>query len=219
MAITAPTLIPAGPAAADPDDRDTFDALAYAYTVWALDELQPGANAVATNVYNNALEAHTNALAAAASAAAASAAASAALHNPATNYATGTVAISNVNYLPYRRTSTSPGVDATDPANDTTGRWAPAAVSPIVVADVSGAIAAEAFSWYRFTAAGDLTLPAAPLRGDVVYVSKTASHTVTVLRNGKPIGGRADDGVLGTTGAWYALMYLDVTTGWTLVEA
>ena len=85
------------------------------------------------------------------------------------------------------------------------------------MADVSGAITAQAFGWYRFTAAGDLTLPASPLRGDVVYVQKTASHTVSVLRNGNLIGAIADDGVLGTPGVWYALMYLDVTAGWTLV--
>ena len=216
MAVTAPPSLTAPPTAPDPNDRATFSSRAYALVSW-LSTMVTQMTSALSNVYTNASEAYSSGLSAAASAAAASASASAALHNPATNYATGTVAISNVNYLPYRRTSTSPGVDATDPANDTAGRWAPAAVSPIVVADVSGAIAAQAFGWYRFTAAGDLTLPAAPMRGDGVYVQKTASHTVTVLRNGKPIGGIADDATVGTAGIWYALMYIDVTTGWTLV--
>lgn len=218
MAVTAPSTITAAPTAPDPNDRATFSSRAYALVSW-LATFVSQVNSVASNVFSNASEAYAAGLSAAASAAAASASAGAALHNPATNYATGTAAVSNVNYLTYRRTATSPGVDATDPANDTSGRWAPAGVSPIVVADVTGSITAQAFGWYRFTAAGDLTLPASPLRGDVVYVTKTGSHAVTVLRNGQPIGGIADDAVLGTPCAWYPLMYLDVTTGWTLVDA
>lgn len=218
MAVTPPPSLTAPPTAPDPNDRATFSSRAYALVSW-LSTMVTQMTSALSNVYTNASEAYASGLSAAASAAAASASASAALHNPATNYATGAAAISNVNYLTYRRTSTSPGVDATDPANDTSGRWAPAGVPPIVLADVTGSITAQAFGWYRFTAAGDLTLPASPLRGDVVYVTKTASHVVTVLRNGKPIGGLADDAVLGTPGAWYALMYLDVATGWTLVDA
>lgn len=216
MAVTAPPSLTAPPTAPDPNDRATFSSRAYALVSW-LSTMVTQMTSALSNVYTNASEAYSSGLSAAASAAAASASASAALHNPATSYATGTAVVSNVNYLMYRRTSTSPGVDATDPANDTSGRWAPAGAPPIVVADVSGAITAQAFGWYRFTAAGDLTLPASPLRGDVVYVQKTASHTVSVLRNGNLIGAIADDGVLGTPGVWYALMYLDVTVGWTLV--
>lgn len=211
-----PTLTtpPSAPQASD--DRTTFKTKAFAFVTWLVTFVSEMTAAI-SQMLTWYSDTQVNAASAAASAAAASAVAGAALHNPATNYATGAAAISNVNYLTYRRTATSPGVDATDPANDTTGRWAPAAAVPVIVADVTGAIAAQAFGWYRFTGAGDLTLPAAPLRGDVVYVSKTGSHTVTVLRNGKPIGSVADDATVGTAGVWYALMYLDVTVGWTLV--
>lgn len=72
MAITAPTPIDAAPAVPNSSTPEaTFDAQYEAFNTWEHDKLQPQANALATNVYNNAQEAKANADAAAAAAASA----------------------------------------------------------------------------------------------------------------------------------------------------
>lgn len=60
MAITAPTAITALPAAPDPNDRATFNTRAYPWAA-AQAVMVSETNAVATNVFNNATEAKTNA--------------------------------------------------------------------------------------------------------------------------------------------------------------
>jgi hypothetical protein len=216
VAIVAPTPIPAGPPRPDPDNVDTFDALAYEFNRWEVEDLQPGVDATAQNVYANALEVQTHALAAQVAAAAAQAVSNAPAFNPATNYAQHAVAFSLVNGQTYRRMVA--GVSATDPAQVEDGTWLPISQQLVVVADVSGAVVAQPGVWYRFTAAGSLTLPATPYRGNVAPLCKTsAAFNVDLLRNGKPIGGLAEDGYLGTPGIWYVLIYLDGTTGWSLV--
>lgn len=58
MAAIAPTPIDAGPAVpSSADSETTFDAAYEAFNTWEKTKLQPQANALATNVYNNATEA------------------------------------------------------------------------------------------------------------------------------------------------------------------
>ena len=58
MAVIAPTPIDAGPAVpSSADSETTFDAAYEAFNTWEKTKLQPQANALATNVYNNATEA------------------------------------------------------------------------------------------------------------------------------------------------------------------
>lgn len=72
MAITAPTPIPAAPAVPKSSDPEaTFDAQYEAFNAWEHDQLQPGMNALAANVYGNAQDAQVSAASAAASAASA----------------------------------------------------------------------------------------------------------------------------------------------------
>ena len=58
MAVIAPTPIDAGPVVpSSADSETTFDAAYEAFNAWEKNKLQPQANALATNVYNNAQEA------------------------------------------------------------------------------------------------------------------------------------------------------------------
>lgn len=62
MTVSAPTPITPGPSVpSSTDPQDTFDAMFEASLTWQRDQLQPGANALAQNVYQNALETQTNA--------------------------------------------------------------------------------------------------------------------------------------------------------------
>lgn len=98
---TAPTPIDAGPAVPNANDPEvTFDAMFEASLTWQKDDLQPQANALAENVYDNAVEAAASAVAADASAdaaalseAAAVAAAASAINAPGTQ-ATSTTSLS-----------------------------------------------------------------------------------------------------------------------------
>lgn len=87
MAQTAPTPITAAPTAPDRADRVTFSSRATAWADWQKVSGVPGMNAVATNVYNNAVDAYGNA-----TAASGSAGASAASATLASNWATKTSA-------------------------------------------------------------------------------------------------------------------------------
>lgn len=60
MAVIAPTPIDAGPAVpSSADSETTFDAAYEAFNAWEKNQLQPQANALASNVFNNAQEAVT----------------------------------------------------------------------------------------------------------------------------------------------------------------
>jgi len=114
MTVIVPNVPTPVPQASDPIN---FDARADAYHV----QLPITVNALnAQNVENNALNASTNTAAATASGAALAAQsfANASLWVASTNYAQGTVAISRLDFLPYRRIVA--GTTATDPANDPT---------------------------------------------------------------------------------------------------
>lgn len=60
--ITAPPLVTVGPPVPDSNDPEvTFDSLFEAFNAWLKNNLQPEVNALGANVYNNALEAQTQA--------------------------------------------------------------------------------------------------------------------------------------------------------------
>lgn len=131
---TPPTITPAPTPAPQRGDRTTFSDRVDDFVTW-LTAAVAQFGAVATNVYNNAVDAFNSAVAAstsasnaqssadsaALSASAAGSVANASMFNAATNYAAGQSAISAVNFRTYRRLSA--GTSATDPANDPTN-WA-----------------------------------------------------------------------------------------------
>lgn len=105
------TALPTPPSSTDPANFDTRgDAL-----LGALPALVTETNAAGTVTYNNAVEAAASAATANAARDAAIAVAGATMWNAATNYATGTAAISPINYKVYIRKSPG-GVNATDPS-------------------------------------------------------------------------------------------------------
>lgn len=131
MPTTPPATTPM-PAAPDPDNRSTFDTLAYPWAN-AQETLRTELGSLATNVYNNAVEAVGGASTATTKAAEATAAAAAAAANAnaqqwvsGTTYAVGDVRWSPLNYLAYRRKTA--GAGTTDPSADATN-WEPLIVS------------------------------------------------------------------------------------------
>ena len=205
---TPPTPIVAPGTAPDLTDSATFDARAYAWTIWERDHQVPETNALGANVYANAVETQNSAAAAAAAAALASAATGAAMFNAATNYAVGNVAISAVNFAAYR--NTLGGVNATDPANDATGRWVTAEPG-VTVITVAGNVTLTAGAKHRCTASCSPLLPAPAncVIGDTFIVRKTSlAYAVTVMRNGSTINGVADDALIDLANHDFVFTYL-----------
>lgn len=127
---TAPTPIAAGPTVPDRTVAEpTFDAQYEAFNAWEKNELQPGANALADNVFANANEAFASATMANNFAVAASASSGAAPWS-AGSYVTGAAAYSLVNGLVYRRKAPG-GSSPTDPSADS-ANW-----DAIVAGDVT----------------------------------------------------------------------------------
>jgi hypothetical protein len=121
---TPPPPITALPVAPSREDSVNFAARADAF-VAALPPFGTEANALASNVYSNALEAEVDATAAAASQAAAAASAAAAfaasnvtLWVSGTTYAIGATVYSPIDFLTYRRKTS--GAGTTDPSLDST---------------------------------------------------------------------------------------------------
>jgi len=67
-----------------------------------------------------------------------------------------------------------------------------------------------------------VTLPATPSAGDIVsiadYTNTFQTNSVTVARNGSPIGGVASDALLSTEGQSVTFIYVDGTEGWKNVQ-
>lgn len=148
MATQPPTITPAPNPPPQRGDRTTFSSRVDAFLMWmaaAVAQFQQ----LATNVYDNAVEAFQNAAAAEASAslaasqaAAAQAVTGVAAFNPAKAYTAGEAAFSLINGQTYRRLTA--GTSATNPANDQTnwrliagndinGAFAPVAVTGTVI--------------------------------------------------------------------------------------
>lgn len=123
MAQTAPTLADAIPTPPVSTSPSTFEALADAFfAVWPTVRSQ--FNALATNVYNNAVDCYNNAVAAAASAAAAAASAAAAAATAGAvawvngnTYTLNSAVISQLDFQTYRKITAS-SITTIDPKND-----------------------------------------------------------------------------------------------------
>lgn len=192
---TPPSMTPAPAQTPQRNDRTTFSTRVDAFVTWLTNSIAEF-SALATNVYNNAVDAFNsatsaatqagNALAqatnAAASATAAAATANAAAWNAATAYALNANAISQVDFRTYRRKI--PGTTATDPANDTTN-W----VAVIPAAGGLGGATLTTSTTLTASSAGDMlfnpsapgmviTLPNATTcsKGAVVFAGANASE-------------------------------------------
>lgn len=223
---TAPTPITALSTPPSRSDPTTFAARGDTF----LGEL-PGfateTNAVATNVYSNAVDAlnqATNAAAssssaysysqaAAASASAAAAASGAVLWVSGTTYAIGDVVWSPTTYLSYRRKTA--GAGTTDPSTDGTN-WAligaPASLPTQVIATNTTAVAS---THYIFTASLALLLPLAPSIGTVVrFTDLSGTTTSSINPNGEKIRGATGTMLLNIAFAEATLEYTGSTLGW-----
>ena len=112
---TSPTPISALPTAPSTTDQANFDAEADAF-IGSLPAFRTQANALATNVYDNAVVAEQAAVTAEVAVDVALQIAGATMWNAATNYATGSAVISPSNLRTYRRVAPG-GIDASDPAS------------------------------------------------------------------------------------------------------
>ena len=180
---------PLAPAPLVTDTADAFNSKAFA-RVLSEDTFVVQANALEANVNAQEALAAGYAAAAATSAIEAANASGAALFNAATNYSIGAVAISAVNFMTYR--NTLGGVNATDPANDTTGRWVNIGNPPVTVVDVSSNFTFMPGVLYRMTAACTGTFPATPHRGEVFSFRVVGNYACALDPNGHKIEGVSD---------------------------
>lgn len=220
---TSPPTIAALPTPPSRSDSANFAARGDAF-LGALPTFRTEANAVAANVYANAVEADADAVAADASAtlAANSAAAAAASVGSAqwvsgTTYNAGQVVWSPANFLTYRRKTT--GAGTTDPSLDATN-WAPQlpAATPTLNVVTGTTQTASAGNHYVLTnvAATTVTLPASPSVGDIVWVTVGNGLTTNIVaRNGNKIQSLAEDLTLNATYAAVQMRYINATIGWT----
>ena len=126
---TAPTPITAAPTVPDRADRSTFPARMYAFFSYLAGSFLSGANALATNIYDNALMAYSYATSSATDASVASAAVTAMnaiAWVSGTTYAIGDARYSPANLQTYRRVTA--GAGTTDPSADATN-WTRVALS------------------------------------------------------------------------------------------
>lgn len=228
MAVITPpsvSMLPTPPSTASPT---SFDSAADAF-LGALPDYQTEQNALAANVYANAVDAAASATAAntskdnastseinsAANAVAAAASAGASLWVSGATYAIGNARYSPVNQRVYRRITA--GAGATDPSADGTN-WKAVDVDPVAVVVAGTSQTAVASTHYVLTniAATTVTLPAGA-EGATVAVTATGALTTNVIaRNGSnTIMGLAENMVLDKAGVTVTLRYL--SNSWRLI--
>ncbi|MFC7408706.1 hypothetical protein [Hydrogenophaga atypica] len=180
-----PTTIPALPPAPDLNDRSTFNARAYAWSV-ALGPYATGLQLVGENAYSNAAEAYASAQTASAQAQAAVAAVNSPKWVTGTNYTAGDTAWSLLNGRTYRaRNNLSPST--VDPALAPTDWWDIASVSgrPMVTYPAGGP--AIAGFHHVLTGSGDLVLPTTGLvDGSTVVEFLDLSESLTAALDPGP---------------------------------
>lgn len=207
MSVTTPptvTALPTPPSTASPG---TFDSRGDAF-LGALPTMQTETNALAANVYGNAVDAASSAYASSISAGASSASAGdagafavasassagAAMWVSGTTYSLGAAVWSPANRVAYRRIIA--GAGATDPSADPTNWALVGALGPTVVVVTGTTQTASANGHYVMTnvAASTLTLPASPVSGDTVWATFTNGlATNAIARNGNTIMALAQD--------------------------
>lgn len=212
---TSPTTIATLPDAPNPNNRSTFNALAYPWSN-ALVSWTVQVNGVAANVYSNAAEAYASALAAEAQAQAAIAAVNSPKWVTGTNYAAGVTAWSPTTGRTYRaKVALNPS--STDPALDSTNWWDVASLSgrPFTTL-ASGGNATPGF-YHLLTGAGDLVLPTADL-----IVGVTLVEFLDISQSGAVFLDPGSEKIRGVTGkmqldAIYAsgtIVWSGATFGW-----
>jgi hypothetical protein len=184
------------------DRRETYFPKASAFTI-AMKQLGDELTPIIPQI-------NTAIAAADAAAGVAQASAAAALFNAATNYAVGQAAISGVNFMTYR--NTLGGVNATDPANDTSGRWVNVGAPPVTVVDVNSNFTFQPGVLYRIVGSCDGTIPAlaAIARGQVFSaINTSAAYAANILSNGHAVQGVVRDVSLDTdaVGRVLSLLY------------
>lgn len=225
MAIVSPTAISALPTPPSTSSPSDFDAKADAF-LGALPSLRAEVNAISTVNYGNALDAYNSATTAAAQAAIASTASTNAISAmgapgwvSGTTYAIGNAVWSPINYGIYRRLTA--GAGTTDPSLDPTNWSSLGSVyfpTAIIVTATSVNAAASAHYILTNAAATTVTLPSAPILGDLVFITVGNDLTTNIVsRNGKPIMGIADDVTLNSKYASVLLRYFNSTIGWRFI--
>lgn len=215
MAQTAPPAITAAPTPAPQrNDRTTFSARVDAFVTWLIAAVAQFA-AVATNVYNNAVDAYNSAVAAAASQAVATAAA-----NFKGTYASraGAAAVPySVSHLGKFWMLLSNLADVTTKVPGTDAEWQVIGAVPWI--RKTGAYGATSGDRIKASTTGggwNLTFPAAPADGDEIEVQDVDgsfyTNNLTLLVNGKKIMGFTTSFVLDTAYADLVFVY-DSTLG------
>jgi hypothetical protein len=205
-----PPVIATPPTAPSRSSPSTFATLADAWVAW-LESEATDIGSAADASYNNASESYANAV----SAQAAASGVSAALWVSGTTYAIGDVRRSVANGYPYRRLTA--GAGTTDPNADPTNWVLAALFTPALYVVSATTQTAVAWGHYILTnaSATTLTLPAAPLVGDVVWVT-TANARVdnVVARNALNIMSLAENMTLNDPNSTVQLRYASVALGW-----
>jgi hypothetical protein len=92
-----------------------------------------------------------------------------------------------------------------------------------ITADPNPAVTGVGYFADTTSAAFTITLPSSPSAGAVVgiadYANTFATNSITVDRNGSPIGGAADNAVLSINGIAVTLVYVDATQGWIITDS
>lgn len=214
MASTPPT-IPALPLAPDPNDRTTYNARAYPWSV-ALGPFTDGLNAIASNVFSNAEEAYSAALSAEAQAQAAIAAVASPKWVAGANYAAGATAWSPTTGRTYR-TKVALNPSSTDPALDSANWWDIAALNGRPATTVSaGGNATDGF-YHLLTGAGTLVLPTTnlvPQVSAIEFLDISLSKLVYIDPGANKIRGRTGLMRLNVNYASGTLRWSGATYGW-----
>lgn len=200
MTITAAVAIadPALPLP-DPADRATFTARKLEHLRWEKEVLSPGALALGTASYNNALDAQgsatsaaSNAVAVAANTALAAGYAGATVWVSGTTYALYDVRFSPINQRSYRRIIAGGGT--TDPSADATN-WQLVDINrPIIQVNASTYTAVAGFHYeIIYPGVCTLSLPATPGSGNAVEVTVSNAYDNILARNGSTIEALSED--------------------------
>lgn len=212
---TSPTTIATLPDAPNPNNRSTFNALAYPWSN-ALVPWTTQVNGVAANVYSNAAEAYASALAAEAQAQAAIAAVNSPKWVTGTNYAAGVTAWSPTTGRTYRaKVALNPST--TDPALDAANWWDIASLSgrPLTTL-ASGGVATRGF-FHLLTGAGDLVLPSTDLVvGETVveFLDLSLSYAVYLDPGANKVRGQPGKCFLDSPNASGTIVWTGPTYGW-----